>query len=134
MTEQMPDTAPEALQATQEAPEVPKSYDADYVAELRQEAAENRVKAKRAEDLARQAVRAYTEGKGQLIDPEDLAFDPAFLDEDGLVDFDKVRAAIDALVQRKPHLASQRPTSTITQGAQPEPSRVDLHGILRANA
>lgn len=109
-------------------------FDADYVAKLRNEAAEHRVKAKRSDDLARQLVRALTKADGRLIDADDLAYDSAYLDDDGLVDVDKVTAAIDALVERKPHLAAQRPTSTLPQGARPEPDRVDLHGILRSNA
>lgn len=109
-------------------------FDAEYVSKLRNEAAEHRVKAKRSDDLARQLVRALAKADGRLIDADDLAYDSAYLDDDGLVDVDKVTAAIDALVERKPHLAAQRPTSTLPQGARPEPDRVDLHGILRSNA
>ena len=111
-----------------------QTFDADYVAKLRNEAAEHRVKAKRSDDLARQLVRALAKADGRLIDADDLAYDSAYLDDDGLVDVDKVTAAIDTLVERKPHLAAQRPTSTLPQGARPEPNRVDLHGILRSNA
>lgn len=109
-------------------------FDADYVAKLRNEAAEHRVKAKRSDDLARQLVRALAKADGRLIDADDLAYDANYLDDDGLVDVEKVSAAIDTLVERKPHLAAQRPTSTLPQGARPEPDRVDLHGILRSNA
>ena len=65
------------------------------------------------------------------VDADDLAFDPQFLDEDGLVDSDRVRAAIAALVERKPHLAARRPSSSLTQGAQPEPGQVSLLDFLR---
>lgn len=109
-------------------------FDAAYVSKLRQEAADNRVKAKRADDLARQVVRAMTRADGRLIDADDLAFDAAFLDDDGLVDSDRVVAAIESLIDRKPHLAARRPTGPIAQGAMPEPEEVSLLGLLRGRA
>lgn len=107
-------------------------FDAGYVSKLRQEAADNRVKAKRADDLARQVVRAMARADGRLIDADDLAFDGAFIDDDGMVDSDRVVAAIDALVERKPHLAARRPNTPIAQGARPEPENVTLLGILNS--
>ena len=124
----------DALGNSQSAETPDQAFDLEYVTKLRQEAAEGRVKAKRAESLARQAMRAIAEKDGRLIDADVLAFDTEFLDDDGLVDESKVGAAIASLVERKPHLAAQRPTSAIPQGARPEPDRVDLHGMLRANA
>ena len=79
-------------------------------------------------------MKALAANDGRLIDVDDLAFDQQFLDEDGIVDADKVTAAIDELVKRKPHLAAQRPSGIVPQGARPEPTRVDLHGMLRGNA
>ena len=105
-------------------------FDAAYVSKLRQEAADNRVKAKRADDLARQVVRAMARADGRLIDADDLAFDVAFIDDDGMVASDRVVAAIDKLVERKPHLAARRPTGQMAQGARPEPERVSLLGLL----
>lgn len=125
---------PAEVDVAVDAAQTEQTFDAEYVAKLRNEAAEHRVKAKRSDDLARQLVRALAKADGRLIDADDLAYDSTYLDDDGLIDVDKVTAAIDTLVERKPHLAAQRPTSTLPQGARPEPDRLDLHGILRSNA
>jgi hypothetical protein len=126
--------APEAL-GNSESPQEPEEvFDPAYVAQLRQEAAQGRVKAKRADALARQAVKAIAAGDGRLIDADDLAFDPQFLDDDGLVDTDRVTSAIASLIERKPHLAARRPTSAIAQGAQPDPGQVSLLDLLSGRA
>lgn len=122
---------PEALSNAESSQESDGTFDPAYIAQLRQEAAEGRVKAKRADALARQAVKAIAASDGRLIDADDLAFDQQFLDDEGLVDTDRVRAAIAALVERKPHLAARRPSSSITQGAQPEASQATLLDFLR---
>lgn len=121
----------EAVGNSESAEQVEPTYDAAYVAQLRQEAAEGRVKSKRADALARQATKAIAAHDGRLIDAEDLAFDEQFLDDEGLVDRDRVIAAIESLIERKPHLAARRPSTTIAQGAQPEPDRVSLLDYLR---
>lgn len=120
----------DTVEAPAEEPRTEPEFDAAYVSKLRQEAADNRVKAKRADDLARQVVRAMARADGRLIDADDLAFDVAFIDDDGMVDSDRVVTAIDALVERKPHLAARRPDGPIPQGARPEPDNVTLLGIL----
>lgn len=127
-------TDPTETVAADQSVEVEQTFDAEYVSKLRAEAAEYRVKAKRVDDLARQSARTMTQLDGRLIDVDDLAFDPAFVDEAGLVDSAKVTAAIDGLVERKPHLTKQRVTPISAQGARAEPERVDLHGILRSHA
>lgn len=123
---------PEALRNSESPEQVEGTFDPDYIAQLRQEAAEGRVKAKRADALARQAMKAIAASDGRLIDPDDLAFDQQFLDDDGLVDADRVRAAIESLLERKPHLAARRPSASITQGAQPMSGQVSLLDFLRA--
>jgi len=128
------ETPVEALGNSQSVEDAEQVFDLEYVTKLRQEAAEGRVKAKRVESLARQTVKALAAKDGRLIDVEDLAFDSQFLDDEGLVDSEKITAAIDELVKRKPHLAAQRPSGIVPQGARPEPDRVDLHGMLRARA
>jgi len=142
MTEPTPTTeapeptedAPEALRNSESPQDAEPTFDPAYIAQLRQEAAEGRVKAKRADALARQAVRAIVKGDGRLIDADDLAFDAQFLDDDGLVDAEKVTAAIDSLVERKPHLAARRPSSEIPQGAQPMAGQVSLLDLLQGRA
>lgn len=71
---------------------------------------------------------------GKLADPTDLPLTDDLLDDDGLVDEIKVRAAVDDLVQRKPHLASRRPSGDVGQGARPETKPVGLAEMLRRGA
>lgn len=61
-------------------------------------------------------MTAYAAATGKLADATDLPFDVELLDEDGMVDPDKVYAAVTALLARKPHLASRRPTGSVEQG------------------
>ena len=131
-TDEATQAEPEALRNSESPEQAEPTFDTAYVTQLRQEAAQARVKAKRADALARQAVGAIAAHDGRLIDPDDLAFDEQFLDDDGLIDRDRVIAAIGSLVERKPHLAARRPASSITQGAQPEPEAVSLLGLLQA--
>ena len=100
-----------------------------YVDKLRKEAADARVKAKRADDLAARLHTALVAATGRLADPSDLPFDDAHLE-----DADALNAAVDALLARKPHLASRRPVGSIGQGATSPADRVSLAGILRHNA
>ena len=52
--------------------------------------------------------------------PTDLPFTEDLLDDDGAVGDGKVQAAVEDLIQRKPHLAARRPSGEIGQGARPE--------------
>jgi hypothetical protein len=98
---------------------VTETFDRESVQKLRGEAASHRVKAKRADALAASLVTATAALTGKLADATDLPYTDDLLDEDGFVDEDKVRAAVDELVKRKPHLAARRPTGKIGQGAGP---------------
>ncbi|MCW2608722.1 MAG: hypothetical protein JWO60_3415, partial [Frankiales bacterium] len=84
-----------------------ETFDREYVQKLRDEAASHRVKAKRADTLAAALVTAQAALTGRLADPTDLPFDDALLDDDGYVDEAKVKAAVDELIKRKPHLAAR---------------------------
>jgi hypothetical protein len=123
-------------------------YPAEIVQRLRQEAAERRTRA-RESDEASQAAAARTERalhalwearrdaatRDLLADPTDLDGTLDMLDDDGLPDSDRIRAAAEALVAAKPHLASRRPAGDIDQGARgtvPEP--VNLAAIIRQAA
>jgi len=132
-TDTAPATDVEATTDT-ELDDQARTFDATYVERLRTEAAQARVKAKRADALARQVVEAYVTGEGRLHDPADLPWTDDYLDDEGMVDTAKVRAAIDALVERKPYLAARRPVEPIAQGARPEPVSVNLASILRERA
>ncbi|MGY4709066.1 hypothetical protein ACXDF8_05785 [Mycolicibacterium sp. CBM1] len=65
----------------------------------------------RADALATRLHAELVRATGRLADPADLAFDAEHLD-----DADALSAAIDALLDAKPHLASRRPTGDIGQG------------------
>ena len=124
----------EAEKTTQEAPEATQddaeTFPRDYVEKLRQEAAEARVKAKRADDLARELFTAKVTATGRLADPSDLAYDEALV-----ADADALNAAIDALLDAKPHLASRTPRGDVGQGPTGGDSgTVDLAAMLRAGA
>lgn len=107
----------------------PETFPRTVVEELRRENAEQRVKAKRADDLARRLHLALTTATGRLADPTDLAFDEAHVDDPAAH-----AAALDELLGKKPHLASRRPSGDVGQGATGTADTVDLAGILRARA
>lgn len=132
--EQSEATSPATEQAPVEDTEPAKVYDAEYVAKLRQEAAEARVKAKRVDGLSAQLLSAFVALDGRLIDPDDLPFTLDLVDDDGNLVREKITAAIDALIDRKPHLAARRPTKPVAQGAKPEPEPVSLHAMMRERA
>ena len=127
--------AEKAEDTTQEAPETTEVEDAEtfpreYVERLRKEAAEARVKAKRADELARELFAAKVTATGRLADPSDLPFS-----DDLVADADALNAAIDALLDAKPHLASRTPRGDVGQGPTGGDSgTVDLAALLRAGA
>jgi hypothetical protein len=131
-TEQ-PEVASETpLEAPTDATAEPETYSADYVRELRAEAAERRMKAKKIDVANERLVHAYAAQDGRLVDVGELAFDPGLLDDDGLVDPDKVKDAISALLTLKPYLTSARPLQPITQGVRADiPESPGLFALLR---
>ncbi len=114
--------------------DVTETFDREYVQKLRDEAAGYRVRAKRTDALNARLATAQAALTGKLADPTDLPFTDDLLDDDGLVDEDKVRAAVDALIERKPHLAARRPTGNVGQGARPETPEIGLADLLRRGA
>lgn len=128
-TEQPAETTPVAAS---EATSEPDTYSAEYVRELRAENAERRMKAKRVDDANTRLARAYAQQDGRLIESSELTYGEHLLDDDGLVDPAKVTAAIDALLQAKPYLASQRPLQPIAQGVREDvPEQPGLFSLLR---
>lgn len=96
------------------------------VEDLRQESGRYRQRAQKAEQrLHSELVRAT----GRLADPDDLPFAAEHLD-----DAERLTAAIDELLERKPHLAARRPSGDIGQGATKSAGPVSLHDILRSSA
>lgn len=120
----------EAPQEGQERPQDgPETFPAEVVRELREEAARYRVRAKRADDYARQLFHARVAALGKLADPDDLEYS-----EDLVDDLPALEAAVDELIGRKPHLASRTPRGDIGQGATGAGAGVDLAALLRANS
>lgn len=108
----------------------PETFPRDYVVNLRKESAGYREKAKRADDLAAKLHTALVTATGRLADATDLPFDDKHLDTP-----DALKAAIDDLLTRKPHLASRKPFGDIGQGNVGDGGgSVGLAGMLRANA
>lgn len=101
----------------------PKSYDAEYVNGLKQEAVDNRQKAKAlATRLHAELVRAT----GRLADPNDLPFDTAHLES-----ADALNAAIDDLLSRKPHFATRVPQGHVGQGVKDQVPPLSLVSHLK---
>lgn len=106
-----------------------ETFPRDYVERLRRENARYRERAGQADDLAQRLHAALVAATGRLADPSDLAFDETHLgDENALT------AAIDDLLDRKPHLRSRRPRGDVGQGIPGASTTTDLAGILRSRA
>lgn len=117
-------------QPPEEPQEDAETFPRAYVEKLRQEAAEARVRAKKADDLARELFTARVAATGRLADPNDLPFDDALL-----ADLPALEAAIDELVAQHPHYAARRPRGDVGQGATgSDAGTVDLAGLLRSRA
>ncbi|MBS45604.1 MAG: hypothetical protein CMH83_21020 [Nocardioides sp.] len=131
-------TPPEGAQGAPGEPsgtDQAETFSREYVEKLRSENAEQRTKAKRAEDaetrLRDLAVAAAV--RGILTDPTDLGWSDEYADEDGWPDAEKITAAAEALVERKPHLA--RPSGDVGQGRHSDTDEpVSLVGLLQAGA
>jgi len=137
MSEDTP--APDAQVEEPAAPpveeEVPETFSADYVRDLREEAAAHRVKAKRIDDANARLVAAYAQADGRLVDVEALAMGEDMLDDDGLVDPAKVTDAIGELIAAKPYLASRKPTTPLPQGVREDaPTVPGLFDFIRQRA
>jgi hypothetical protein len=121
-------------QPTEETPDVetePETFDREYVQKLRTENAKYRTRAQQTDDLGRRLHAELVKATGRLADPVDLAYD-----EEHLSDPEKLNAAIDALIEAKPHFKSRKPVGgDIGQGnrgpaAAPPPS---LLGHIRSS-
>ena len=134
-TEETQETVGNDLEETPEAvndddQDDPETFPREYVEKLRAENAENRVKAKRADDLAHRLHEALTAATGRLQDASDLPFDDSHLE-----DPEALKTAIDTLLESKPHLASRRVMGDIGQGTTGNPdTAVNLAGLLRSRA
>lgn len=91
------------------------TYPAKIVKDLRKENASYRERARtaeaRADDLARQLFRLRVEATGKLADPDDMPYSAELLADD-----DKLTAAVDELIAKRPHYAKRRAAGSIGQG------------------
>lgn len=104
----------------------PETFSAEYVKQLRQEAATHRIRAKRTDEANERMVRTIAEMDGRLINADEFALSDDMLDDDGIVDPSKVREAIGSLLDAKPYLAKRTPTTPLPMGVrqtdEPAPS------------
>lgn len=104
----------------------PDTFPRDYVEKLRKEAADNRAKAKRADDLAERLFRAQVAATGRLADAGDLPFDAALLDDESAL-----QAAVDELLRTHPHYGRRVPRGDVGQGVGAPTPGVSLIDMLR---
>lgn len=92
-----------------------QTYPAEVVRKLRDENAKARTRVRdaeaRADELAARLHVELARADGRLADPTDLAFDAGHLD-----DAATLAAAIDALIDAKPHLQARKPSGSVGQG------------------
>ena len=120
-------TPPDAQDASQGNAE---TFPREYVEKLRKEAAEARLKAKKADDYAQQLFSARVAATGRLADPNDLPFNADLVD-----DLPGLEAAIDDLLTAHPHYAARTPRGDIGQGITgASGADVDLAAMLRGRA
>lgn len=106
------------------------TFPRSYVEKLRRENAEQRAKAKNAEDLAAALWSERVKATGRLADATDLPL-PEGVDP---MDPEAVDTAVADLLGRKPHLAARVPRGNAGQGYQPEGATYSLGAALRARA
>ena len=128
-TYQRPPTKPRPSRRPRTSSTEPDTFPRKVVEDLRRENATYRTRAQRADDLAARLHTALVSATGRLADPSDLPFEESHLDDENAL-----TAAIDDLLNRKPHLATRRPSGDVGQGASASGDTVDLAGILRSRA
>jgi hypothetical protein len=121
-------------------PNEPETFDREYVEKLRAENADARTKRKAAEDARDAALGRVWEAEraracaGILADPTDLDGTVDMLDEHGVPDYERIKAAAEELTKAKPHLKPRRPSEPIDQGARSETESVSLLDKFRQAA
>lgn len=129
MTEVVTEVA--ATEANTPTDEGTGTFSAEYVRGLRRENAEARVRAKLADAANDRLLAAYVNADGRLIDPDLITVGEDVLGDDGLIDSEKVKASIDAVIAAKPQYQKIRP-AVIPQGVREEaPVERGLFSLLR---
>ncbi|MDN4518150.1 hypothetical protein QYF68_09965 [Mycolicibacterium austroafricanum] len=91
----------------------PDTFPREVVEDLRKENGRYRQRAQKADDYAKRLHTELVRATGKLADPSDLPFD-----EEHLADPERMSAAVDDLLARKPHLATRKPAGDIGQGGR----------------
>jgi hypothetical protein len=107
------DATPEGSDSESDQDDDTETFPREVVEDLRKENGKYRQRAQQADALAQRLHSELVRATGRLADPSDLEFT-----EDHLDDPDKLVAAIDDLLERKPHLATRKPAGDIGQGAR----------------
>lgn len=111
------------------------TFDREYVQRLRSESAGHRKRAREAEDaidgLRRELWGYQVAATGLLADPEDLPFDP-----EAAGDPEAVKAAAEALIERKPHMRRTGTAGPLPEAANKAPGAggVSWSSLLRPGA
>lgn len=105
----------------------PDQFPREVVEKLRHENGKYRQRAQQSDALAHRLHSELVRATGRLADPSDLEYDEAHLD-----DAEALAAAVDELLEAKPHLASRRPSGDIGQGQRGSASEpFSLLGLLK---
>lgn len=121
------ETTTEDGAATTEVDDDAEMFPRSVVEKLRTENGKYRQRAQQADGYAQRLHAELVRATGRLADPADLEFAPEHLD-----DPDALTAAVDELLEAKPHLATRRPSGDIGQGQRGTASApFSLLGLLK---
>jgi hypothetical protein len=119
-------TTEDATSETSENEDTEETFSRRYVEKLRDESAKLRIRAQHSDELAHRLHTELVRATGRLADPTDLEYS-----EGHLTDSESLTAALDALVESKPHLRSRKPSGDIGMGRKGAEEPVSLLGILK---
>lgn len=117
-----------AEEAADDTADDPDTFSREYVEGLRAENAKYRTRAQRADEIAHRLHTELVRATNRLADPADLEYG-----EDHLTDGDTLNAAIDQLLEAKPHLRKPiTPKGDVGQGNRGTAEQpASLLGILK---
>lgn len=128
--------APDGAEPPEDGRTEPATFSREYVETLRAESAENRLRAKKADDyLAALQSAAIEHTAGRVLqDASVLEWSDEFNDpESGMPSPELIRAAADALASERPHLSKVGgPTQQGFRGEESDAGEVSLVGLLNA--
>lgn len=133
VAEEQPAAEPGDTPAENSAPDPDENADTfprKYVEELRAENAKYRSAAKdtqgKADEYAKRLHTSLVAATGRLQDPSDLAYAAEHLDDTGALS-----AALDELLEAKPHLRARKVSGDVGQGSRGTAGDVNLLGLLK---